>query len=143
MSLILNKLKKRQRKAISPAIATIILIAVALVIALLVGIFAFGLFSTHANAVSAGSGNLYVTGSTFQFSLTNPSSAGTTITSVTISGFGEANAACTGVGLVAVAAGTTTAESCTLVAAPTLGDNYNYVINLQNGQSISGTAVAQ
>lgn len=145
MSKFESRLQKylKNKKAISPVISTIILIVVALVIALLVGVFAFGLFTSQTKSVSLQSGNYYAGTSTFAFSLKDPAAVGTTITTVTINGFGIANAPCTGAGLVAVGAGTSTAESCTTVTAPVAGDTYDYVVNLANGQSISGSAVAQ
>jgi flagellin-like protein len=137
----LAKLRKNQRKAISPVIATIILIAVALIMALLVGVFAFGLFSSQTKNVTLQSGTMYASTGTFAGVLKNPGSSATTTTAGTISGPGCA--AGTIAAGQAVAAGTTSPLAGTCGAAITAGDTYDYVINLANGQSISGSVVAQ
>ena len=142
MSKFLLRLKKNQKKGISPVISTIILIVVALVIALLVGVFAFGLFSTNANSVTLQSANLYSGSASFVMSLKNPSSATIALSSATQVLNGQGVTALTVCAPTALTSGGTTSVTCTATGA-IVGDNYNYVISLTNGQSISGTVVAQ
>jgi len=142
MSKFLDRLKKNQKKGISPAIATIILIVVALVIALLVGVFAFGLFTSQTKSVTLQSANLYATGNSFAFTLKNPGGSTVTPTSYTMTGPGGVTGTCTGA-FTAITGGKLQAETCTPSAASVVGNTYDYVINLDNGQSISGSVVAQ
>ena len=157
---LVQKLRKGQNKdlkAISPVIATIILIAVALVLALVVGVFAFGLFSSQTKNVTMESGNFYAATGEFAFSLRNPGTSAVGISSVTLNGVGAANAPCQGGTLTlvspattvtwltsSVSGGTVQTEACGVSgAAFGTGNTYDYVINLDNGQSISGSVVAQ
>ena len=164
---------KNSKKAVTPVIATIILIAATIVLALVVGAYTFGLFGSNVKTVTLTSGTLYggvsacsvcttkVTGtSSLSFSLNNPGSA-TVITSVTITGAGI-----TAIDTWALNSGNTTQVA---FASPmngnamlpgavtpftyyptsnpsqsiTTGQTFNYVINFQNGQSVSGALIAQ
>jgi flagellin-like protein len=153
---LVQKLRKGQKKAISPVIATIILIAVALVLALLVGVFAFGLFSTNSNSVTMQSGTLVATGEVLTLSFKNPGSSNVAVTTVSLSGPPAISLSCT-TGAT-VNAGSTLTVTCSdagtgyagtnakWTASGTgmvSGNNYNYIVSLGNGQSISGTVVAQ
>ena len=162
---------KNSKKGITPVIATIILIAVTLVLALVVGAYTFGLFGSNVKTVTLTSGNLFAgtlntanvnaSGSSYiSFSLNNPGAA-TTITGFTLTGSsltsavtanyctpgtGGTCAAVTPTASVSLGAGTVT--SITLYfhstqTSTTSGQTYNYVINLGNGQSVSGTFIAQ
>lgn len=128
----------RKKKGISPVISTIILIVVALVIALLVGVFAFGLFTSQTKSVTLQSANLYAATGTLNYVLKDPGTAGTTVSSGMITGPGVTASTCAG----AVATGVNPL-TCTTTGAVTVGDTYDYVINLANGQSISGSVVGQ
>ena len=79
MSQFSQRLKDRKR-AIHPVIATIVLIAVTLVLALVVGAYTFGLFGSNVKAITLTSATLYTRG-IFEFGLKN-AGAGTTISSV-------------------------------------------------------------
>src|SRR5580698_3322004 len=87
---------KSSKKGVTPVIATIILIAGTLVLALVVGAYTFGLFGSNVKTVTLSSATLYggVTASaataptsSLTFSLNNPGSA-TTVTGVTLTGAG-------------------------------------------------------
>jgi len=164
---------KSSKKAVTPVIATIILIAATLVLALVVGAYTFGLFGSNVKTVTLTSATLYggvsaygVTTATSSLSLAlnNPGSA-TTISSLTLTGTGlptpitswsttsgtasSVNFANTGAGSAnsmnpgAVTTFTfypiTTGSSQSI----TTGQTFNYVINFANGQSVSGSLIAQ
>src|SRR5487761_186480 len=87
---------KHSKKAVTPVIATIILIAATIVLALVVGAYTFGLFGSNVKTVTLTSGTLYggvteynftnnIATSSLSISLNNPGSA-TTITSLTLTG---------------------------------------------------------
>ena len=87
---------KSSKKGVTPVIATIILIAGTLVLALVVGAYTFGLFGSNVKTVTLSSATLYggVTAytataatSSLTMSLNNPGSA-TTITGITLTGAG-------------------------------------------------------
>ncbi|MHB8565870.1 MAG: archaellin/type IV pilin N-terminal domain-containing protein [Nitrososphaerales archaeon] len=155
---------KNSKKGITPVIATIILIAGTLVLALVVGAYTFGLFGSNVKTIQLTSATLYggtlsATGAaacagtaTEQISLNNPGSS-TGVSGVTISGGGAASGT-TGlftVGSACQAASASNAVSATGVTSLTIyvsyavtsGNTYNYVINFVNGQSISGSLIAQ
>ena len=163
------------KKAVTPVIATIILIAGTLVLALVVGAYTFGLFGSNVKTVTLSSATLYggvtadpatISTSSLTISLNNPGSA-TTITSVTITGSGispvnawdttsasgaAANTINFGLGYTAgnpnaMAPGTVTSFTFYpwVVASQSIltGQTFNYVINFANGQSVSGSLIAQ
>src|SRR6202035_913415 len=85
-----------KKKGVTPVIATIILIAGTLVLALVVGAYTFGLFGSNVKTVTLSSATLYggltATGSaaatsSLTIALNNPGSA-TYITSATMTGAG-------------------------------------------------------
>src|SRR5579864_7571006 len=87
---------KTSKKGVTPVIATIILIAGTLVLALVVGAYTFGLFGSNVKTVTLASATLYggiaayqagLATSSITFSLNNPGSA-STITSITLTGTG-------------------------------------------------------
>jgi len=167
---------KNRTKAVTPVIATIILIAGTLVLALVVGAYTFGLFGSNVKTVTLSSATLYggVTSSatvnstsSVTLSLNNPGSA-TYITSLTLTGTAISsitgwcpNSDHVGGGCAQVAftaAGTSNqmppgvVTSFTFfpssigaqVSQPiTTGQTFNYVINFANGQSVSGSLIAQ
>ena len=148
MSQFSQRLKDRKR-AIHPVIATIVLIAVTLVLALVVGAYTFGLFGSNVKAITLTSATLYTRGS-FEFGLNNPG-AGTTISSIVMtSGNGQqvtlTNSAVTVGGTVTSQISGGAASS---VAVPIPGTysltschNYSYVISFQYGMSICGSVIA-
>jgi flagellin-like protein len=158
---------RASRKAVTPVIATIILIAGTLVLALVVGAYTFGLFGSNVKTITLSSATLYggiesaarggsLSGSSYMtFSLNNPGSA-SSISSITL----------TGSGIAAIttwenSGGTDFLQSgnnylsggqvspYTLypygnnLNTITTGQTFNYVISFANGQSVSGSLVAQ
>jgi hypothetical protein len=169
---------KNRTKAVTPVIATIILIAGTLVLALVVGAYTFGLFGSNVKTVTLSSATLYGcvsssgtknATSSLTLSLNNPGSAsyitsltmtGTAISSITgwcPNGDIVAAGGCTQVAWTAVGAsnqmppGVVTSftfypSSVGAVQASqsiTTGQTFNYVINFANGQSVSGSLIAQ
>lgn len=141
---LIQKLKKGQKKAISPVIATIILIAVALVLALTVGVFAFGLFTSNAHTVSIKSGTLYASAASCSvatddclvLSVNNPGSA--TTGALTLTGPGTP--------AIAVPTGENFVQGVKTynlnATGITSGDQYDLTISLSNGQSLTATMIA-
>jgi len=163
----MNKLHVRgSKKGVTPVIATIILIAGTLVLALVVGAYTFGLFGSNVKTVTLSSATLYggtepaalgvpATGATYMtFSLNNPGSA-STITTITITGAGITATSTWGTstgtsyllaGNNALAAGQVTAYTFYpygTAQSITTGQTFNYVISFANGQSVSGSVIAQ
>ena len=148
---------RNSKKGVTPVIATIILIAGTLVLALVVGAYTFGLFGSNVKTVTLSSGTLYAGTSGFTFALSNPGSS-TNITSLTVTGIFNSSSSSVlktfdvssgGVSGCA-AAGTCVANGITSFTAippasiaTVTGAVYNYVINLKNGQSVSGSLIAQ
>jgi flagellin-like protein len=176
MNYIPTKFRMRNsKKGVTPVIATIILIAGTLVLALVVGAYTFGLFGSNVKQIqlnsailtggSATSPTLAGT-ATFQVVFNNPGGV-TNVTSVTLSAGSTsitlitmctANNAC-GVPITdaKLASGQVTGFQAPYVnvgssyqpgewypnSAINSGSTYNYVINFANGQSISGSIIAQ
>jgi flagellin-like protein len=162
---------KNSKKAVTPVIATIILIAATIVLALVVGAYTFGLFGSNVKSITAASliltGGSASTASTAAacsganlfMTLNNPGGA-TTITSITLSSGAGAlvvstyylsgASACTATTLAnfPTASGITGGASGLQVqiymgSAVTSGVLYSYVIQFNNGQSLTGQITAQ
>ncbi len=168
---------KSGKKGVTPVIATIILIAGTLVLALVVGAYTFGLFGSNVKTVTLSSATLYggvsqttggqVATSSLTLSLNNPGSA-SAISSVTLTGTGLASpitswsstsnyVAANLVAFVnsynslspnALSPGQVTSytfypNTGANSASITTGQTFNYVINFVNGQSVSGSLIAQ
>ncbi|MGI0081197.1 MAG: archaellin/type IV pilin N-terminal domain-containing protein [Nitrososphaerales archaeon] len=174
---------KHSKKAVTPVIATIILIAATIVLALVVGAYTFGLFGSNVKTVTLSSATLYagnewvapsvpgtnngtataVNGISYiTFSLNNPGSV-TSISSVTLTGSGISSVSVWNVWVPTapddfysvsytstgkynqMSAGAVTPFTFYAVGgqAITTGQIYNYVLNFQNGQSVSGSLYAQ
>ncbi len=172
----MNKTRFRMRnsnKAVTPVIATIILIAATLVLALVVGAYTFGLFGSNVKTITLTSATLYggvsVTASqaatsSLGLSLNNPGSL-TEISSLTLTGTGLSSAitgwcaSATANCPTPVVFGSTANNENNLTAGAvttftfypktvtsfsiTTGQTFNYVINFANGQSVSGSLIAQ
>ncbi len=172
----MNKLHVRgsSKKGVTPVIATIILIAGTLVLALVVGAYTFGLFGSNVKTVTLSSGTLYggvtadpVTAATssLTISLNNPGSA-TTISSITLTGSGISTITGWDTGSLSSAAANVNFNQGYTSGNPnamgpgavtsftffpwsaasqsiTTGQTFNYVINFANGQSVSGSLIAQ
>jgi flagellin-like protein len=155
------------KKGVTPVIATIILIAGTLVLALVVGAYTFGLFGSNVKTVTLSSATLYggteplaignppATGATYMtFSLNNPGSQ-SSITSITLTGAGVTAVTLWGTSTgSAYNAGSNNVLSAGQVSSYTFypygtaqsivtGQTFNYVISFQNGQSVSGSVIAQ
>jgi len=157
---------KYGKKGVTPVIATIILIAGTLVLALVVGAYTFGLFGSNVKTVTLSSATLYGgtevvaigppagTSAYIVFSLNNPGSA-STITGITLTGSGvtavtnwEDNEGTTYSNGVdnAMAGGQVTSYTFYpfgTAQSLTTGQVFNYVISFSNGQSVSGSLIAQ
>ena len=164
-----------KKKAVTPVIATIILIAGTLVLALVVGAYTFGLFGSNVKTVTLSSATLYggvsadpvtTATSSLTLSLNNPGSA-SAITSLTLTGTGLQSPITTWSGVPnaggaqivfvnsydslsiynALSPGQVTSYTfypSTSASVPiTTGQTFNYVINFANGQSVSGSLIAQ
>ncbi len=165
-----------RKKAVTPVIATIILIAGTLVLALVVGAYTFGLFGSNVKTVTLSSATLYggvsqdstptTASSSLTLSLNNPGSS-SAITSVTLTGTGlsspittwSTTAAYNAANVIifvnsynslspnALSPGQVTSYTFYPVTASsvpiTTGQTFNYVINFANGQSVSGSLIAQ
>jgi flagellin-like protein len=170
---------KYGKKGVTPVIATIILIAGTLVLALVVGAYTFGLFGSNVKTVTLSSATLYggtepatvgvaQANSYLVFALNNPGSTssisgltltGSGITSVNTWGFTNATAATftiatsanpQGVGVGKWGNGLTGGTVTSYTFYPfgtaqsiTTGQVYNYVVSFSNGQSVSGSLIAQ
>ena len=164
-----------QRRGVTPVIATIILIAGTLVLALVVGAYTFGLFGSNVKTVTLSSATLYggvssdaATNATssLTLALNNPGSAtyitslsltGTAITTVNswcpngdkVGAGGCVQVAWTAVGINnQMSPGKVTSFTFFPSNPPTTqpittGQTFNYVINFANGQSVSGSLIAQ
>ncbi|HZW57361.1 MAG TPA: archaellin/type IV pilin N-terminal domain-containing protein [Nitrososphaerales archaeon] len=160
---------KNSKKGVTPVIATIILIAGTLVLALVVGAYTFGLFGSNVKQIQLNSAILTsgpaaaantgaaCAGANFQLTLNNP--GGTTeISALTLSSGGNpvsipnyfntvGGNTCVAVTLgttgPSLPAGATTPITLYFGAVLTSGQTYNYVITFVNGQSIQGVLTAQ
>jgi flagellin-like protein len=159
---------KNGKKGVTPVIATIILIAGTLVLALVVGAYTFGLFGSNVKTVTLSSATLYggteaalITGAStayITFSLNNPGT-GSTVTGLTLTGSGI-----TAVTNWYVSGGASFSQSPAQIGSNSLpggqvtsytyfpfgvsqpittGQTYNYVVTFANGQSVSGSLIAQ
>jgi flagellin-like protein len=158
---------KNSKKAVTPVIATIILIAATIVLALVVGAYTFGLFGSNVKAITtpsvyiysggatAASGTAPCLGANMALTATDPGGA-TTLSSISITGASgavpestflvSAAAACTAQAITSwtLPAGASTPLDVYFgTTALTSGATYNYVINFANGQSVSGSLIAQ
>ncbi|MHB1907900.1 MAG: archaellin/type IV pilin N-terminal domain-containing protein [Nitrososphaerales archaeon] len=149
----MNKLNFRNsKKGITPVIATIILIAVTLVLALVVGAYTFGLFGANTKTITVSSANLNASNGVLTFAMSNPGSAAT-VTSLTLSGASLGTPITswtfTVSGSTVVDSSVTGGGVTTLTATPspsqslTSGQTFNYVLAFSNGQSVSGVVIAQ
>ncbi|MDH2902271.1 MAG: hypothetical protein PXY39_15010 [archaeon] len=175
----MNRINFRNRKkGITPVIATIILIAGTLVLALVVGAYTFGLFGSNVKTITLTSANLAagVTGndttvaptSYLTMSLNNPGAV-TSVSSLTVTSSsltseisawcppsstgGAPTATCTEIDFSVAGTGNTvkagqvtplTFYPISGVSLPiTSGQTFNYVINFANGQSVSGSLLAE
>jgi len=137
------------KKGISPVIATIILIAITIVIAIAVAGWVFGLFGSYSRqggvTILASASNCYSSTSTTKtldnsciITVSNQGSTGVTVISASINGQQGTLAAS-----VPVSAGTTATVSVSAASSQTLtsGETVNVQLGLSNGNTISTTLV--
>ena len=161
------RIMNSHKKGVTPVIATIILIAGTLVLALVVGAYTFGLFGSNVKTVTLSSATLYggteqastglpiASGATYMtFALNNPGSI-STITGITLTGAGVSSISTwetsggTDFGTSpynVLAAGQVTSYTFYpygTIQSITTGQTFNYVISFANGQSVSGSVIAQ
>jgi flagellin-like protein len=145
--------KYGQRKAISPIIATVLIIAVTLIAAVAIGGFVFGIFGTSSQSAQISVTNAALTGTDFttggaatytcattatagvSITLTNTGTAGASVTGATITWAGASNAFTLASGTCSVGgAGSPTATTYLVFANPGL-----VATNAGSGQAFSGT----
>jgi flagellin-like protein len=167
---------KGSKKAVTPVIATIILIAGTLVLALVVGAYTFGLFGSNVKTVTLTSGNLFaggistaptgaacesVSGEAYITVALNDPGAATSMNSFTLTGsslsgsvpgvYYDVSGTCTSISTTPPSLNAGAVTPLTLyffkgtgsATSLTSGQTYNYVINFANGQSVSGSLIAQ
>jgi|GEM_PF-1030974 len=165
---LMNKTNLRLRnskKGITPVIATIILIAGTLVLALVVGAYTFGLFGSNVKTIQMtsailSSGSATTTsaaGANFQMTFNNPGGS-TNMSSLVLTSGGLTVTVPAYYTCSSPTTCTTNAKTLQDFQVPnspgaqidvyfgtalTSGTTYSYVITFTNGQSIPGTLVAQ
>jgi flagellin-like protein len=155
----------RSKSAVTPVIATIILIAATIILAMTVGAYSYGLFGSDVKQIGLTSASLYSGTATttssqgyanLQISFVNPSSQ-TKISSIVLTGMGlttttiyqcSSPTSCAAINSPTVLAnGVTYFNTVTTAFYPgailVSGGGYSYTINFANGQSISGYLIAQ
>jgi flagellin-like protein len=156
------------RKAVTPVIATIILIAATIVLALVVGSYTYGLFGANVKQMNFPSIYLYAgsaasastiiacNGASMAMTVTNPGT-NTSLSSLSISGAsgliqestylitGATSCTAQAVSSWTVSGGSTGTIIAVYFGTTGLasGATYNYVVGFANGQSISGELIAQ
>ncbi|MDA4123923.1 MAG: type IV pilin [Thaumarchaeota archaeon] len=133
----------KQRKAISPVLATVILIAITLIAAIAIAGFVFGLFGSFTSSAQVSAqvvGCTAVANTVCTINLLNSgtSNANTVGSSIKYGGVTYTGNACGG---VTATAGATTPATCTMTAAvvPTHGSAFTGSISLSNGASVPFT----
>jgi len=161
--------KYGNRRAISPIIATVLIIAVTLIAAVAIGGFVFGVFGTSAQSAqiqvtgttlnalgfTAGAGGTITcvtTGPTAPYiTLTNTGTASSSITGITITWGGANNpfaltaATSCAIGGAGSASAITYAQfvAAKVTIAPTIGQSYSGTITLSNGANVLFTGTWQ
>ncbi|MDE1854204.1 MAG: type IV pilin N-terminal domain-containing protein [Thaumarchaeota archaeon] len=145
------KIKYGQRKAISPIIATVLIIAVTLIAAVAIGGFVFGLFgsSTNTAQISAVNAALSSTGTvtpnTFTVACATAASTTAGVGNIQFSNSGSANAAITTVSLTyggKTYSSAAPTSGCTVTAGSSLYITISvYPAALTSGQQFTGFVV--
>jgi len=153
--------KYAQRKAISPIIATVLIIAVTLIAAVAIGGFVFGIFGTASQSAQVSVTNTALLGTDFTaagtatytcktaatagltLTLTNIGTAGATVTGATITWAGANNAFTDATTCTVGAAGSATATTYIVFTSPALvtiaavsGQTYSGTVTLSNGAAL-------
>jgi flagellin-like protein len=164
--------KNAQRKAISPIIATVLIIAVTLIAAVAIGGFVFGIFGTssqsaqiqvttaalaHADFTTGGAGTAVTAcgnavPATSYMTLTNSGTAGATVTGVSLTWAGATNPYTLPAGCTVGAAGSTGSTGATvyltfasekIATLVVAGQTYSGTITLSNGAQLLFTGTWQ
>jgi flagellin-like protein len=160
--------KYAQRKAISPIIATVLIIAVTLIAAVAIGGFVFGIFGSSsatanvsvtasnfaaANFQTTGAGGTVTCVSTAEsgsyLTLTNSGTAAGTVTGLTITWAGSTNSWAVPAGCNVGAAGSPSATLYLEIATPALtqaassGQTYSATVTMSNGAGLLYTGTWQ
>ena len=147
-----EKVQRKNRKAISPVLATVILIAITLIAAIAIAGFVFGLFGSFTSSaqVSAQVSQCTLSGAAPNtvkcvMTLTNSGTSNTAANGCSINDGGAAVASTpTGAGIASVPAGGTAALTCTSnanQAEPAIGSEAVGSVSLTNGATVPFTSV--
>ncbi len=160
--------KNGQRKAISPIIATVLIIAVTLIASVAIGGFVFGIFGSSsqsaqisvtntslaaANFLAANAGTTFTCSATFApgttLTLTNAGTSGAAVTGATITWAGANNAFAPSAACPVGAAGSATATVYLVFTTPQMtadavaGQTYSGTVTLSNGATLLVTGTWQ
>ncbi|MDA4123924.1 MAG: type IV pilin [Thaumarchaeota archaeon] len=134
---------RKNRKAISPVLATVILIAITLIAAIAIAGFVFGLFgsftsSAQVSAQVVGCTTTTLSSCTINLLNSGTSNANTVGSSIRFAGVTYTGNACGG---VTATAGATTPATCVMtnVPVPASGSAFTGSISLSNGASVPFT----
>ena|ERR1017187_5094923 len=138
-----KKFSKQKKKAISPVLATVILIAITLIAAIAVAGFVFGLFGSFTSSARVSASVTSCTHGTALLSVCNITLSNTGTSNATVNGcqFGGALAGVSAaLPLSPVTAGGTLAITCTGTGAATVaGQSAVGSVSLSNGASVPFT----
>ena len=145
----IKRVQRKNRKAISPVLATVILIAITLIAAIAIAGFVFGQFGTLTTTaqISASVASCANSNSTCQILLTNTGNAAGTANSCSYTGTGGGGGALTQYGAqgLSVAAGKAIEIHCKAPStlSPTIGAGVSGAVQLSNGGSALFSGVWQ
>jgi flagellin-like protein len=147
----IEKVHRKNRKAISPVLATVILIAITLIAAVAIATFVFGIFGTSASPATLSIvSSSVVCGHTAGTCTMNVANSGTAGGSITGAGPGSGSGAAVSfsspsVSIPAGSAGTAVTVTITLSGggAPPAGQTVSGYLTQGNGPSLFFTAVVQ
>ena len=143
------KISARQRKGISPIIATVLIIAATLIAFAAVAGYIFGLFGSSTKSAQAQVVGSTLTGTTLTLTFSNSGGQSVSITGVSatvgttsITDSSIAYAVGTTTGLSGINPGVTTTVTVTLSARVTSGNTYTFSVALSNGITSTITVTA-
>jgi flagellin-like protein len=142
-----EKVQRRKRKAISPVLATVILIAITLIAAIAIAGFVFGLFGSFTSSaqVSASVTSCVKTTGVCTLTLTNSGTSNVQATACSIQDQGTAAASALTAPPVSIGAGTSAAAVCTITGGggshASVGSQAVGSLTLSNGASVPFSGV--
>jgi archaeal type IV pilus assembly protein PilA len=138
------KVQRKNRKAISPVLATVILIAITLIAAIAIAGFVFGLFGsfTHTATITATVTSCYATGLNCSITLSNTGTASANVIAGSIS-YGGVTYTLSGITGTVTAGSTLPVSFTTGGAAASVGEAFTGSISLSNGGSVPFTGTFQ